>query len=343
MKAVVSDFDGILIESEAAKAIGWYAAVKRLKGDLTDEDVENIIALNDRGQNMVNVIIEELKSEQNSVLPKEVESMHRLYRREEGEDKMSKLGIEGIKSELKGKSDMDLALWCAGGTTEDFRDNIWNVFLAEAEGFRDLTQKQREEKLRELLGYRTDLKAPFMILGAKPIEGNQRFFGRLFDVLGTDKVALVNQSTSESIKNLFDIGSHWSTEPRIPTAFGEYNPRKEDPCYGFPRTFNVGDKKLNDKTDAYKKACEVMGMEPSETMTFEDTTSGIEAAIRANVSIIIGFNLAESTQNLSNAHYVVGNTLEKISSITTGLNDKTPEQVRRELDVLAGESVIGKN
>lgn len=98
MRAVVSDFDGILVETERAKAIGWYAAVKGLKGELADGDFADLCALNSRGRSVADEIIAELSSCKNAVLTTGIGDMHRLVG-----DKLPRLGPDRM-AELHGRS-----------------------------------------------------------------------------------------------------------------------------------------------------------------------------------------------------------------------------------------------
>lgn len=337
MKGVISDFDGILVETENAKAIGWYAAVKRIKGEITDEDIKDIKDRNDHGRELAESIVQELKTKKNSYLPQNEDDMKRLVG-----DKIPAVGLAGV-SALSGKSDMELAVWCAGGETKDFRNNIWDVFLANSPQFRDLNPEKRAEKLKALEGYRTELKPPFMILGAEPIEGNQRFFGALLDSGFGGRLALVNQSKSSDMNDLFVYNRLWAIESRLPNAFGTYEKER-----GFDLAFCVGDygKKSGapkDKVEAYENACSRVGVKPAETMTFEDTEGGVKAAVKAGIGVIVGFRLIGRLQNLSDAHYIVEEGLEKMSSVVRGLSDKDLNQVRKELDKLAADGKIVKN
>jgi beta-phosphoglucomutase-like phosphatase (HAD superfamily) len=328
MKAVISDFDGIIVETEPAKAVGWYAAVKQLKGELSEDNVADIIAQNDDGRVLAQQINQELRGSGNSHLPKNEGDRARL---------VGKYLQDTDMNSLAGKTDFELAVACAGGTTADFRNNIWDVFCANDPKFKGITPDDRTKQLEQLEKNRTGLKPPFMVLGAQPLPENQGFFKELIINLGEGKIALVNQSKSKDMNDLFQNNSLWNGEPRLATYFGEYNEGN-----GIPRAVCVGDKQqgVGDKADAYKKACEIMGVKPSETMTFEDTQSGLDAAKQAGIGIIIGFKSAESLQELKGAHYIVEGNLQKINTIAQNLGEKTVNDVRVELNQLAQKNQI---
>ena len=351
MKGIISDFDGVLVETESAKAAGWYAAVLQLKGILTPEQVAQIVALGSEGRTLAAQLADAMRrtdqtSRSQTHLPKTEEERTRLRGA-----KLRSLPDERVRG-LHEKSDFDLALWCAGGKTEDFQNNVWDVFVANDPAFRDRPSDELDALYGELGRFRNVLREPFIVLLAMPIPGNQRFFGRVFDEFKDAEqtpVVLVNQSSSEKMKSLFDEARLWTAEPRIPAAFGDH-----EPGFGFLRSINVGDvvpgskpdksgkrpTVVPDKTAAYLIACKVLGEPPARTLTIEDTDDGLDHADRAGIGLLLGFALPGSPHSYAKAHYVVEDSLEKVLPALRGLKDLSIIEVRSRLDDLAAQGLI---
>jgi len=307
MNGIISDFDGVIIETEQAKATSWYAAVMHILGQLPPASSAEIIARSERGTRLLEGIRDSMRNQNRAHLPESAEDWARLIGK-----KLPDAGPEEM-AQLRQMSDMELALWCAGGPTAEFRDNMWDVFVANAPllGHRQATEINEMKARFE--HSRSTYKLPIMILGAQPISGNQRFFGKVLDTFGypnASPLVLVNQSTSAGVKELFDLAHLWRAEPRLPNAFGAYGADS-----GFPRIVNVGDKRVVDKTEAYAWACGILGVQSEDTMTFEDTKAGVEAARKAGIGIVVGFRLTGSVQDLSKSDYIVTDSLEAISGV----------------------------
>ena len=301
MRKIISDYDGIMIETEYAKAYGWYLACLSLKGEDCD---------------ITSSLIEEIKTNPSSAEPR----LRELAKAREG--------------------DLRIAKSCAGGTTLDFAKRIWQRFYV-CDPEREPDDEEIRFINEELIPRRSGIRDQLIEWFAQPIDGNLAFFKELYHAMretyhDEHPIGLVNQSKSEGLKKQFDLKrngiSIWSAFPELPKIFGDFSDR------GFPYAECAGDGRIAYKNVpkecvkrvAYDILCGKLGIRPQETITFEDTRDGVIAAKNAGV-LCIGVKSAESLQDLSQASLVIQGTLDRIRETIPIIVRSTPNKAKEEI------------
>ncbi len=313
MQKIISDYDGIFIESELAKAYGWYIACKH---DELSEHIEK--------QTQSSSLIERI----NSGDPAAEELLRKIQPK--------------IRNELRD------GVRCSGGTRFDFGYRMYRLFVKgedrvkvldeiQTGNEREATKDEREYVEQILTAKRSDVRQQLIDWFAEPIAGNLRFFKRLYQEMGTNyndpyPIGLVTQSKSSGILKQFALRRRgdtiWTEFPELPTIFGEYE--KES---GFPYAECAGDKrgeayqgipKKDYKKIAYSLICDTLQTHETETLTFEDTRDGVKAAKEAGVKCV-GVKEAGSTQDLSEADVVVEGSLYEIIDTIPAIVELKPE------------------
>jgi beta-phosphoglucomutase-like phosphatase (HAD superfamily) len=278
MRKILTDYDGILIETEWAKGLGWYLACLSLKDD--EPDV-------------------------NEQLIKEIEQ-----RRES-----ARLIVEQLAEERK--KEVERAKSFGGGTRYQFAKRIWQEFYLPEGERREPDDKDKEFITNVLTAQRGRIRGPVLEWFSQPIKDNLRFFKELYEAmkdtyLDEHPIGLVTLSTSKGLKKQFEWTrggeTFWKEFPELPNIFGEYSER------GYPYAECAGDKGIaykglsgNDvKVAAYKILCGKLGVHPADTITFEDTEDGLKAAKRAHV-ICVAYKSEDNLHNLSEANAIVDN------------------------------------
>ncbi len=297
MRKILSDYDGIWIDTEMAKAARWYFAAMLLRGD----DLE----INDHF----------------------IQSIAR--RGEEARRKVERLVAERAE-------DLKRAKQHAGGPKLKFATRVRNEFLRDIRG--EATEAWVKEKEKWYLDHAESIREPLIEWLSVPILGNLQFFKELqsrlrdgpqdkINIADRDKhhLGLVTQTESATLHKQFhlrkeDGSSIWGEFFELLSAFGTYTTEE-----GFPFAEAAGDyaKKSsrphtgqeNVKVVAYQKLCEKLGVQPEETLTFEDTQDGVRAAREAKI-VCIGVKAPDSTQDFSEADLVIDGTLETLTEVT---------------------------
>lgn len=290
MRKIISDYDGIMIESEFAKAYGWYLACLSLKDD----------------SEITPSLLESVKTKQN-----------------DAEQRLRQL----VSAR---KEDLDIARSCAGGTTFDFGKRIWQRFYAGVPdrepspteiGWINNVLTPKREEIRDILidWFAEPIEGNLQLF--------RELYKAMRETYHDEHpIGLVNQSKSKGLKKQFDLQREgktiWSVFPELPKIFGDFSdagfPYAE--CAGDGRIGYKGVAKDDVKKTAYTILCGKLGIRQDETISFEDTRDGVVAAKKAGV-LCIGVRDKGSLQDLSEASVVINGTLDK-------LIDKIPVLVR---------------
>lgn len=292
MKKIITDFDGVVVESELAKGFGWYLGYSYLNND-SEIKLE---------------LLKELELNPNKAKPK----------------------LDEIAASRR--NDLLVARSCGGGTTFDFAKKIWQKFCANED------REPNEEELRfineQLIPVRGRIKEQIVNLYSLPIDSNLRFFKALYEEMQFTEnhpLGIVTLSPTKILKNQFDNTINgktvWTAFPEFPKLFGNYS------ANGFPYIECGGDLGLNYdgiskdeiKVQSYKLICKKLNISPGETISFEDTSKGIESAKKAGV-LCCGIKDEISLQDLSNADIVVHGSLENIIEIAPLIAKSEPKK-----------------
>ncbi|MBI2449224.1 HAD hydrolase-like protein, partial [Candidatus Pacearchaeota archaeon] len=222
MKYLITDYDGVLIRTEFAKAAGWYIAALYMRDVLDSKLIEGLKS----GLEDAISIVERDCEEQ-----KEIEKVTAL----------------------------------AGMSQDATRDAVADLFLEKE--YERYGKEQTREKLREI---RNGIKNVIINAMGRPIEGNIKFF-REARKSGLE-LGLVTQTTSKDVveqgKRFSDL--HIDMFSYMECAGDEfYKKMGKDDGYR-PR--------IDKKAVAYACICKRMNINPFETVAFEDSASGIDAA-----------------------------------------------------------------
>lgn len=296
MKKVLSDYDGIWIDTEVAKAARWYFAAMLLRGD------------------------------------REVtwDLMEAVGRREWA----ARRTVERLVEERK--EDIERAKGHAGGSRLDFAMRVWRDFLSDVKGEPTEERVRREmfppaEKVRRVfiewlsepiwgnLRFFSKLRAEMA-----RVHGEEHPFG------------LVTQTESEALSEQFrlrraDGSSFWGEFEGLLSVFRGYDPKE-----GFRYAECAGDYGKSShpgggKVRAYRTLCMKLGVGPEETITFEDTRDGVRAAKEAGV-VCIGVRTPGSVQDLSEADLVVEGPLDGLAGATEFLVRCEPSEAVGEIE-----------
>lgn len=283
MRKILSDYDGIWIDTEIAKAARWYFVAMLLRGD--DPEINYYF----------------------------IQSIAR--REEEARRKVERLVAERAEDLKRTKRH-------AGGPKLEFATRVWNEFLHETRGaaIKEVVEEEMYRPAKSIQEVLIEwLTVPIFgnLKFFKKLRDEMSSTFRDSHPLG-----LVTQSESAALHKQFQLqggdgGSIWGKFDELRLIFGTYTPA------GFPFAETAGDysksssqpPKGQEKVVAYKRLCEKLGVKPEETLTFEDTRDGVRAAKGAGI-VCIGIKATDSTQDLSEADLVIDGTLEILTEVT---------------------------
>ena len=265
MRKILSDYDGIWIDTEIAKAARWYFAAMYVRGDdpeINKELIQGISCRKNEARHKVQELVRERKQD-----------------------------IERTKKH-------------AGGTRLDFAMRVWDEFLQETK------REANEERVREELFPPAEMIREVLIDWlSKPIIENLRFFQKLRDEMSAvywddHPFGLVTQTESEALFKQFhlrreDGSSLWGEFVGLLSALGPYVQGRGflfAECAGDHPKKSLYPPKGGEKVLAYRILCARLGVRPEETLTFEDTRDGVQAAIEAGI-VCIGVKASGSTQD----------------------------------------------
>ncbi len=285
MRKVLTDYDGILIDTEWAKGLGWYIACLSLRDDEPDVN-EQLIKEIEQGKESARRIVEQLARER--------------------------------------EKEVEIAKSFGGGTRYEFAKRIWQRFYVGET--KEPDEKEKEFIVNVLTPQRGRIRGPVLEWFSKPIDENLRFFKELYEAFketygDEHPIGLITLSKSKGLKEQFewtkDGVTIWRAFPELPHIFGEFGER------GYPYAECAGDKGIaykglsekEVKTAAYKILCGKLGIEPSDTMTFEDTEDGVNAACDASVFCVVGYKAKNSPHNLYRADVIVEGSLYKLKDL----------------------------
>ncbi len=296
MRKVLSDYDGIMIETEFSKALGWYVACLALKGG--DKWID---------QKLVGGI--------------------------SSKEWFAKERLDLLKNERK--DDLAIAKSFAGGTTYDFVERMWQKFYVgevrepneEEKKFINGTLIPEREKIRDPI---IDWFAQPLEGNLKFFKALYEVMRETYH--DEHPIGLVNQSTSKGLNKQFALKrngeSVWSEFPEFPRIFGEHSSDR-----GFPYAECAGDKRIAyrgvDKTKikkvAYDILCGKIKVNPLETISFEDTKDGACAARDAGIGCI-GVKEKNDGKTLEGANYTIFGSLEQIIEFIPTIVRGTPAE-----------------
>ena len=246
MKILLSDFDGVVFDSEFPRALGWYLATRIADGKTSEK------ILTDRWDLM---------------------PIYELNKLAEKDAKMFK-AIRKL----------------AGKSTEDTLEGVWA-----------LSDKKRSKQY--LSAVRDVLKTPLLVRLSKPIQESIDFFIELGK--NDIKLGLVTQTDSEMLRR-FQQSSNISLDD----IFDQIECCGDD----FYSEMRKGGKNgIDKKSVGYAIACKLLDTDPRETLCFEDSNSGIQAATNIGLTAI-GYKRKGNSQMLSGAALVVSD-LERFSNL----------------------------
>lgn len=264
MNKILTDFDGVLLRSEFAKAAEWFIASLRIQGKISEEFIKN------------------LEEKRQDALAK-VKEICNQYREE----------FERVTN-------------LAGMSRKDTRDAVWKLTCCNDGNY---TPKDLER-------IRGRMKNPIEGYYSERIEGNIRFFQET-KKSGLE-LGLITQARKEEIRGL-SAGLELSLDDlfrRLECTGDDFYKemgKKNDPYAMY----------VDKKVVGYGCLCSSLEVNPWETITIEDSESGVSAANSAGV-VCIGFKDKHNKQNLSKSVLVVPCDLDVF------VNDETMSILRNE-------------
>jgi len=236
MEVILTDYDGVLVNTEWPKAVGWWAAAKFLNGTIVAQYF-NALRKDDK-------LAEDIEKKRIALLSLK-----------ESADSLSK--------------EVGLVRALAGKSREDTRKEVWDIFFKNYEG---------NHSAADLEGVRESIKENIVNQYGEVIDENFSFFQDLYD--NGMRLGLVTQTES------YSVVSQAQNFPWNSSIFSEMA------CVGDKNKKQVyerikQDRGLKDKkSGAYIAICNELGVSPEDTITFEDSNSGIEVAKAAGLYCI---------------------------------------------------------
>lgn len=284
MQKVLSDYDGIMIETEFSKALGWYIAGMSLQKNtgITEELVEKIIT----------------------------------------QPQLAKPELEAIIKDKA--EDLKIVKSFAGGTTQDFALRTWQFCFgkdnvdpsaAELEFINGPLTTQRSRVRDNLIELFAEPISENLQFFKKLHEALRAEYGH------EHPLGLVNQSYSAGLHKQLTLEREgktiWREFPELRNIYGNYTSEagyEYAECAGDKGPDYAGVPSDQVKTIAYKRLLKKMNVAADATISFEDTRDGVFAAKQAGI-ICFGVKLEGSNQDFSGADYVIEGNLEELSSL----------------------------
>ena len=245
MKYLLTDFDGVLLRTEFAKAAEWFIASLRIQGRISEEFIKNL--------------------------------------EEKRQDALAK--VKEICNQYRGEFERVTNL--AGMSRKDTRDAVWKLTCYNGGDY----------TIKDLEKIRGRMKNPIECYYSEKIEENIRFFQEA-KKSGLE-LGLITQARGEEIKGL-SAGLGLSLDDLF----------KRLECTGDDFYKEMGKKNdsytsyIDKKVVGYGCLCSSLKINPWETITVEDSESGVSAANSAGV-VCIGFKDKHNKQNLSKSALVI--------------------------------------
>ena len=255
MNKILTDFDGVLLRTEFAKAAEWFIASLRIQGRISEN------------------FIKELEEKRQDALVR-VKELCNQYQEE----------FERVTN-------------LAGMSRKDTRDAVWKLTCYNDGD--DYTAKDLER-------IRGSIKSPIEGCYSERIEGNIRFFQKAKQ--GGLELGLITQAKKEEIKLLsgeqgLSLNDLFRRLECTGDNFYKEMGKKDDPYAMY----------VDKKVVGYGCLCSSLCVNPWETITFEDSESGISAANSAGV-VCVGVKDKHNKQNLSKSVLVVPCDLDVLTN-----------------------------
>lgn len=274
MRTVITDWDGVLLSSELAKATRWYLAAMRLTNDsdVTEEFITQIATRDRSVRPRLNEIIEA-----------------RAH------------GISQVRA-------------FAGGSRKEVARRTAQLFLGDPERGEEevkLVAERIREPLIEWLSEPLEGNLRFFQATVAALKHTYWDAPLLGLVTQTESSAVWAQFqfTRDDGSSLW---GEFTGLLELFAPYEKSRGLRYAECAGdYERLFPNAPAIRNPKTKAYQVLCAKLGTRPVDTISFEDTAAGVAAAKAAGVACI-GLLLPESEQDLSAADLVVSDSLERL-------------------------------
>ncbi len=268
MNKILTDFDGVLLRTEFAKAAEWFIASLIIQGRISEE------------------FIKELGEKRQDALAR-VKEICNQYQEE----------FEGVTN-------------IAGMSRKDTRDAVWK--LSSYDG-KDYTPEDLEK-------IRGSIKSPIEGYYSERIRGNIKFFQEAKK--GGLELGLITQARGKEIRGLsaelgLSLDDLFKRLECTGDDFYKEMGKKNDPYTPY----------IDKKVVGYGCLCSSLEVNPWETITFEDSESGVSAANSAGI-VCIGFKDKHNKQNLSKSALVVPCSLDILTNnkVMCVLRNENPKE-----------------